>query len=200
MSYSYPTRVVNGYWLRVFFVVLVFRLSNSVSVFILFREWVGPTKVHKNLGTFEEEEAHWVWVSELCRCWFCFFFFWWTPHGNWAKIFISTFSTTIDIQRFKLKTFSLIHMYIFFLFHKDTPTNTVYCGVVTAVQFWEIVLILNIRANFSSYFLSSSMNEWTPQEKPYRKFQKRVRSSFWWSKTRKFHPHPPSSLIIQYLW
>ena len=81
MSYSYPTRVVNGYWLQVF-VVLIFRLSNSVSVFIVFREWVGPTKVHKNLGNFEEEEAHWVWVSELCRCWFCFcfFFFFVGPH------------------------------------------------------------------------------------------------------------------------
>ena len=139
MSYSYPTRVVNGYWLQVF-VVLVFRLSNSVSVFIVFREWVGPTKVHKNLGNFEEEEAHWVWVSELCRCWFCFCFFFfccWTPHGTWSKIFISTFSTTIDIQRFKLKTFSLIYIYIYIIFFslfrkmkRKTHTQTRYIVVL----------------------------------------------------------------------
>ena len=115
MSYSYPTRVVNGYWLRVFFVVLVFRLSNSVSVFILFREWVGPTKVHKNLGTFEEEEAHWVWVSELCRCWFCFYFFYFFvgPHTELGPKSSSAHFRPLLIFNVSNSRLSLWYIYIY---------------------------------------------------------------------------------------
>lgn len=144
MSYSYPTRVVNGYWLRVFFVVLVFRLSNSVSVYFV-NGWAPqkstrtsePSRKKKHIG-FDCLSCAGV---GFVFAFFFFFCFWWTPHGNWSKIFISTFSTTIDIQRFKLKTFSLIYMYIFFSLpeneKKNTLTNTVYlwccycCTVLT---------------------------------------------------------------------